>query len=359
MTSAINDYFLYALLGIYAIGFVRLFVQKVNLRSGRWLTAAFLCWPVFMLDEWLRMANATGLASIYGLSEVFAVIDYVLLPRNKTHAVRLTPTARKRLWWPVVSDRRFSVRHSPIPVDDKQQWLSSSPHGQPLLLWLAYIASLLTGFSVLLIGILITEHIQMYHRHLPEQAVDIKNLKMPRLAGVMGSLVGVAFMSILLVTAATFGFFPVPFWEGFHHLMIGTAILIVLFSLTFIRRTSPSPLDYERLDEGKATPYEISSIISKAERYTIESKAYNVRFLTLSEFCKGADIDPTSLALALQLTEKKNFRRFIFHYRLEYAKNVLLRSDAKLEAVAKRMGINSEKFLSEYLVKHLNSTPLR
>ncbi|MEC9479739.1 MAG: hypothetical protein VX445_05835 [Pseudomonadota bacterium] len=67
MTSAINDYFLYALLGIYAIGFVRLFVQKVNLRSGRWLTAAFLCWPVFMLDEWLRMANATGLANIYGL----------------------------------------------------------------------------------------------------------------------------------------------------------------------------------------------------------------------------------------------------------------------------------------------------
>ena len=199
----------------------------------------------------------------------------------------------------------------------------------------------------------------MYHRHLPEQAVDIKNLKMPRLAGVMGSLVGVAFMSILLVTAATFGFFPVPFWEGFHHLMIGTAILVVLFSLTFIRRTSPSPLDYERLDEGKATPYEISSIISKAERYTIESKAYMVRFLTLSEFCEGADIDPTSLALALQLTEKKNFRRFIFHYRLEYAKNVLLRSDAKLEAVAKRMGINSEKFLSEYLVKHLNSTPLR
>jgi YesN/AraC family two-component response regulator len=63
--------------------------------------------------------------------------------------------------------------------------------------------------------------------------------------------------------------------------------------------------------------------------------------------------------LALQLTEKKNFRRFIFHYRLEYAKNVLLRSDAKLEAVAKRMGINSEKFLSEYFVKHLNSTPLR
>ena len=135
----------------------------------------------------------------------------------------------------------------------------------------------------------------------------------------MGSMVGVAFMSILLVTAATFGF-PISFWESLHHLMIGCALLVVLFSLTFIRRTAPSPLDYERLDEGKATPYEISSIISKAERYTIESKAYKTRFLTLGEFCQGADIDPTSLAIALQLTEKKNFRQFIFHYRLEYAK---------------------------------------
>ena len=359
MTSAINNYFLYALLGLYAIGFVRLFAQKVNLSSGRWLAAAFLCWPVFMLDEWLRMANATELAGIYGLSEVFAVIAITCCYRAIKPMLLLHPTARKRLWWPVMVTGAFQCTILFLPVDDKQQWLLSSPHGQPLLLWPAYIAPLLTGFSVLLIGILITEHIQMYHRHLPEQAVDIKNLKMPRLAAVMGGLVGVAFMSILLVTAATFGFFPVPFWEAFHHLMIGAAILIVLFSLTFVRRTSPSPLDYERLDDGKVTPYEISSIISKAERYTIESKAYKVRFLTLIEFCKGADIDPTSLALALQLTEKKNFRRFIFHYRLEYAKNVLLRSDARLEAVAKRMGINSEKFLSDYFVKHVDSSSLR
>jgi YesN/AraC family two-component response regulator len=89
------------------------------------------------------------------------------------------------------------------------------------------------------------------------------------------------------------------------------------------------------------------------------SQKPKTRFLTLSEFCKGADIDPTSLAIALQLTEKKNFRRFIFHYRLEYAKKVLLHSDAKLEAVAKRLGVNSEKFLSEYLVKHLNTAPTK
>ena len=355
MTSNYYDYFLYSLLGVYLFCFARLLFQKVSLSSMRWLVGAFVCWPLFMLDEWLRIAHATSLAALYGLSDVFAVVAITCCYRAIKPMLIAHPTARKRLWCPTVVTACFQCTVLLIPVDDKQQWLSASPTGEPLLLWPAYFASLLTGFSVLLIGILITEHIQMYHRHLPEQAVDIKSLKMPRLAGVMGSMVGVAFMSILLVTAATFGFFTVSFWESLHHLMIGCALLVVLFSLTFIRRTAPSPLDYERLDEGKATPYEISSIISKAERYTIESKAYKTRFLTLGEFCQGADIDPTSLAIALQLTEKKNFRRFIFHYRLEYAKNVLLRSDAKLEAVAKRMGINSEKFLSEYLVKHLKS----
>ncbi|GFD74722.1 DNA mismatch repair protein [Alteromonas marina] len=359
MTSAIFSYILYASIGIYVFGLARLILRKEGLRNKRWLSAAFICWPLFMLDEWLRLASATEFAFVYGLSDVFAVIAITCCYRAIKPMLLAYPSSRKRLWWPVIITAVFQSTVLLIPIEDKQQWLAASPTGQPLLLWPAYIASLLTGFSVLLIGILITEHIQMYHRHLPEQAVDIKNLKMPKLAGVMGSLVGVAFMSILLVTAATFGFFPVPFWESFHHLMIGTALLVVLFSLTFIRRTSPSPLDYERLDEGKASPYENSSVISKAERYTIGSKAYKKRFLTLDEFCKGADIDPTSLALALQLTERKNFRRFIFHYRLEYAKNVLLRSDAKLEAVAKRIGVNSEKFLSDYLVKHLDTTTLK
>ncbi len=40
MTSAIFSYCLYALLGVYAVGFVRLFVQKVNLSSTRWLIGA-------------------------------------------------------------------------------------------------------------------------------------------------------------------------------------------------------------------------------------------------------------------------------------------------------------------------------
>ena len=354
MTSVVHEYLLYVLLGLYVVGLGRLVLFKVNLTSMPYLIGAFLCWPLFMVDEVLRLLQTSQFTVIYGLTEVFAVLAITLCYRAIKPMLIAKPSARKRLWLPVIVTAVVQCSMLLIAAGQKQQWLSVSPIGDPLAYWPLYITSLLTGFSVLLIGIFITEHIQMYHRHLPEQAVDIKGLRMPRLAGVLGSVVGVAFMSILLVTAATFGFLKIPFWESFHHLMLGSALLAVLFSLTFVRNSLPSPIDYERLDSGKATPYEISHTVSKAERYTIESKVYKTRFITLSEFCEGADIDPTSLALALRLSEKKNFRRFMQHYRLEYAKNVLLHSDAKLAAVAKRMGINSEKFLSDYLVKHLN-----
>ena len=90
MTSAIFSYCLYALLGVYAVGFVRLFVQKVNLSSTRWLIGAFVCWPLFMLDEWLRLAHATDLAVIYGLSDVFCCFShYLLLPCDKANVTGL------------------------------------------------------------------------------------------------------------------------------------------------------------------------------------------------------------------------------------------------------------------------------
>ena len=143
---------------------------------------------------------------------------------------------------------------------------------------------------------------QTYHRHLPEQAVDIREFKVTGLTSVMGITVGVAFMSILLVTAATFGFFQLAAWESYYHIMLGAALLSVLTSLLFTHNTSPSPFDHDRLDEGKATPYEISSIISKAERHTIDSKAYKTRALTIADFCEHGGGDPTSLAIAFLST---------------------------------------------------------
>ena len=354
MTSPVYGYLLFTLAAFFVIGFVRLFIQKVNLHSLRWLFGAFACWPLYMTDEWLRLTNATQWAPIYGLSEVFAVVAITCCYRAIKPMLIATPSARKRLWWPVAVTGVLQLSILFISSQDKQAWFSASPVGEPLYLWPAYLPSLLTSFSVLLIGILITEHIQHYHRYLPLQAVDTKPLKVPRLAAVMGSVVGIAFVSILLVTAVMFGFLKVPFWESFHHLMLGASLVLVLFSLTFVRSTLPSPIDYAQLDHGKASPYEISSMMSKAERYVATSKAFKKPFLTLQSFCEGAQLEPTLFAIALQVNERKTFQRFIFHYRLEYVKNELLPADTSLASRAKAMGIESEKFLSDYLGKYFS-----
>lgn len=353
MYFSVQDYGLLLLLTVYLIGLVYFIKSNKGESKSGWLCAALLCWPLFMADEWIRLSGEPDFAVVYGLSDTFAVLTITCCYRAIKPLLYEQPTARRRLWLPFIITALFQIAVLLIPTSQRMQWLSESPIGEPLFLWPAYVAPLLTGFSVLLIGILITEHIQSYHRHLPEQAVDIREFKIARLAGFMGMLVGIAFMSILLVTAATFGFFRLAGWESYHHLMLGTGLLIVLTSLLFVKNTSPSPFEHERLEEGKATPYEISSIISKAERHTIDSKAYKERGLTIAEFCRSADLDPTSLAIALRVSDKKSFRRFIYHFRLEYAKKVLLRTDTKVASVAKRLGLNSEKFLSDYLVKHL------
>ncbi|MDO6565778.1 DNA mismatch repair protein [Alteromonas sp. 1_MG-2023] len=355
-TDMVYNYALYTALLFYFIVVARFVFYRHRIFQNRWLAAAILCWPVFMLDEWMRLWQLTQLAPLYGLSDVFAVLLMTCCYRVVKPMLLAYPSTRSRLWVPfwVAVIIQFTILL--IPTADKLQWLDASPSGHPLLLWPAYLASLTTGFCVLLIGILITEHIQMYHRNLPEQVADVQEFRVPRLASVMANTVVVAFASILLVTAATFGFFIVPFWESLHHMALGVSLLVVLFGLTFPRVTSPSPLHYERLDEGAAKPAEMRAVIGQAKRAMIDGKNYKKIGLTLKDFSDEAGVDPTTLAIALHLELKKNFRGFVYQYRLDYAKNVLLRSDAKIAKVAKRLGLNSDKFMGDVLVKYLRNS---
>lgn len=354
-TTTMYDNILYAALLFYFIIVGRYLYYRQSISAKNWLALALVCWPLFMFDEWIRLWDASKLIPLYGLSDVFAVLLITCCYRVIKPMLLAHPTQRSRLWAPVIATTVFQSAILLISVEDKTQWVSASPSGSPFVLWPVYLASLFTCFSVLLMGILITEHIQKYHRHLPEQVADVKRYQIPRLAGIMGSTVGVAFMCILLVSAATFGFFTIPFWESLYHVSLGSVLLFVLLSLTHPRKTSPSPLNYRRLDEGIAKPAEMRAVIEQAERTMKEEKCYKTLGLTLKNFSEVASVDPTSLAIALQWELKKNFRSFVYGHRLDYAKKVLLRSDEKVEHIAKRLGLNSEKFLGEVLVRYLEN----
>ncbi len=356
-TDFLFNYTLYGIIGLYVIVVARVFYFANDLPSKGWVGLAVLCWPLFMFDEWVRLWDLQSVIVLFGLSDVFGVLLLTCCYRAIKSLLVLSPSRRLRLWWPFCVTAVIQGFVIFIPASEKLAWLQASPSGTPLLLWPVYLSSLSAGFSILLLGIFITEHLHVYHRHLPEQVVDVREFRISRLAGIMAFTVSVAFSSILLVTAAMFGFFDLPVWETLHHVILGVPLLLCLLLLSFKRTTSPSPLNYERLEHLDIKPAQMREVISLAEQAMIEQKAYKEIGLTLATFCQRANIDATTLAMALQWQVKKNFRSFVYHYRLEYAKKVLLRTDTKIAKVAKRLGLNSEKFLSDVLIKHLRNNP--
>lgn len=352
-TNLMFDYALYAMLFAYTLLVIKcLFSSRSGIKTT-WLSLAIVSWPLFMADEWMRLLSLAQLTVFYGLTDVFAIVVISCSYKIIKPMIEEKGASGRLLWLPFCVVVTVQIFVFFLPLSDKSQWLLSSPVGYPLQFWPLYLSSLFTAFSLLLIGIIIAEDIQRYHRHLPTQAVDVKKFRIPVLSNIVGSTVAVGFISILLVTAAGFGFLNLPYWEKLLHFVVGLMLLILLYGLTARRTTSPSPIDYKRFDKGAEPPAVMREIIETAEKSMIEQKAYKVLGLTLNTFCKSAKIDPTALAIALRWELKKDFRGFVYQYRLEYAKKVLLRSDAKIAKVAQRLGLHSEKFLSDYLVKHL------
>jgi hypothetical protein len=72
--NMVYDYALYAALFFYFIVVVRFVYYRQRISQSPWLAAAILSWPIFMLDEWMRLWQLTQLAPLYGLSDVFAVL---------------------------------------------------------------------------------------------------------------------------------------------------------------------------------------------------------------------------------------------------------------------------------------------
>ncbi|GGW79976.1 DNA mismatch repair protein [Alteromonas halophila] len=347
------QYTLYATSLVYLVVLWR-YIQCYQRLPGRhWLTVAVGCWPLLVIDEWLKLFELSALSPFTWLFE-FVPVLLLAACYKAARPLMLDRVKKYSRMWVVVA----AVMLAQIPLwltspDIKMQWFMAAPVGEPLIYWPFYLVPLLTGFGVLLFGILIAEDVQHYHQLLPAQVVDVNQYKIRRMAGVMGATVGIAFSCILLVSAAAFGFFTIPFWLSLFHLVMAVTCLFVIGALVSPRTTSPCPLDMQRLDACDESQAVMRDTLARAEQTIIHTKGYKQLGLTIKAFSQDADIDPTLLAIALRMSPRKNFRGFVYHYRLEYAKKVLLRSDAKINRVARRLGINSEKFLSGALVSYL------
>ncbi|RDV27951.1 AraC family transcriptional regulator [Alteromonas aestuariivivens] len=343
---------------IYILVLMVYWARYDRLVASRWVLAGLLAWPLLLVDEWVKtFGGASEYILLTSLFDFVPVMMMTFVYKAIKPLLLARPQRRRPLIWaPLLFCALAQLPVLFMDASVKAELILSSPIGQPLAHWPVYTVYMLTGFGVLLLGILTAEMVQNYHGHLAEQVVDPQQYRARGLSGVLGTLVAVAFASILVVTAATFGFLNIPFWQSLFHLLFAMAFLIALVALVQIRNTSPSPLDYLRLHDLQADQNAMQRALSLADKAVIELKLYKKVGLTIREFCRSSDIDPTTLAIALRVLKKQTFRQFVIHYRLDYAKQLLLRSDANVASVAKRLGLNSDKFLSEVLVNHLRKT---
>ncbi|MBU3021134.1 AraC family transcriptional regulator [Aestuariibacter sp. A3R04] len=352
----LHRYTLAVLAACYCFLLVKCIVERKRIIAVEWVLAALICWPFILVDEVMRAFNVE-VGALTGLTVFVPLLCLSFAYRCVKNMVIDSPPASKFLLWvPVGLALVCQVPVLFIPQSERLAWLSASPVGHPIENWDIYLAYMITGFGMLIIGILITELVQNYHRHLPCQVVEVQEYRLRWVGGAMGITVGLSFCCILLMTAGAFGFFNIVFWQSLYTVLFAVAMLQVLIALVRPQNVSPSPLDYVRLDELKAEPGVMREVLMRAERTMIEKKAYKIPALTLKHFARDCGVDPTILIIALRLLEKKDFRQFVYKYRLDYAKNVLLHTDADIAVVAKRLGLNSEKFLGEVLVRHMRKS---
>lgn len=313
----LHRYTLAVLAACYCFLLITSIVERKRIIAVRWVWAALFCWPFILVDEVIR-AFDMELGALTGMTVFVPLLCLSFLYRCVKNMVIDNPPASKLLLWVPVGLAIISQ----IPVlfiakSERLTWLSESPVGHPIDNWNIYLVYMLTGFGMLILSILVTELVQNYHRHLSSQVVDVQAHKMRWVGGAMGVTAGLSFCCILLTTGGAFGFINLVFWQPLYTVLFAVAMLQVFIALIRPQNVSPSPLDYDRLDELKAEPGVMREVLQRAERTMVAKKAYNVPGLTLKRFALDSGVDPTVLIIALRLLEKKDFRQFVYSYRPE------------------------------------------
>lgn len=339
----------------YSVLVIQFFRERPYIIAANWILAALLCWPFILTDEFIRMSGEAS--SLMGLTAFVPVLIITFLYRAvKTLVIDNPPASKRTLWLPLGLTLLGQLAVALEPVSERISWITASPIGHPLAHGSVYLTFMISGFSVLILGILISEMVQNYHRHLSSQVAELAYFKARWVGGALGICVASAFCCILLVTAGTFGFFDVDFWQSLINLLLAIALLLVLMALIRPQHTSPSPLDYHRLDELKSEHSVMREALARAEASMVDSEAFKTPQLTLKAFAKECNVEPTTLIIALRLLEKRDFRRFVHQYRLEYAQTVLLPNNEHLAHQAKRFGVQSDRFLDDVLSNYFSNT---
>ena len=329
--------------------------QRINVnQQSSTLYKALALWPLCLVDTVVRLSGLNDWFAVSGLFHFIPVLIFAYVLHFWCRS--LQPQAPASVLATVATVGTVLVLQIPLILQpiDFGQWISASPLNQIGVYWPVYLTYLGGSVAGITLVMRLVEISHRYNTYLSWQAVDIKRYQFQNLTTLVAFASMILIAQLILLFAIALGFYALVDWPVVVDLASAAVAILLLAQCVFTQHFITSPLNYNKLFSvaGKST-LNIDNIILQAEKTMVSSKAYKEIGYTIEAFCKQADLDPTDLALALKQKNSQDFRGFVFHYRMAYAKNIVMRSDASIAAVAKRLGFHSEKFLSGPFLSYL------
>ncbi|MCV2884630.1 hypothetical protein OE749_07975 [Aestuariibacter sp. AA17] len=322
-----------------------------------YLLLSLLCWPVTLLDEAIRAyGGAESWIALAGGFQFLPILICTWLLLGVRQLLYEKPLQKSwRFYLPTVFMLLGEIPYLVLSASDKLALFDAPPVGNLTQYWQHYLPVLFAGFVMLALTVQALEWLSTYHQNLSEQVVDVHFYKFQRVNWGFVLIMLSAFGAIALTALAMFSLGVSSIWLSTINLLYSLTLFLTLITLMERRRYSPSPIDDESLLKQAYSDAYLRDTLRKAEDAIIRQKAYKKIGLRIRQVADSAKVDPVALAVATRSILNRNFRAFIYHYRLEYAKKVLMQTDTKVSSVAKRLGFNSEKFLSGVFIKYIQA----
>ena len=240
-----------------------------------------------------------------------------------------------------------------LPASAKISLIEQPIVGNFLGNWMYYAFNLAVSIAVIVYAVLSSRTIQAYMSHLSEHTVDVSLYNFNTLRTTLAGLLAVGITVFFTILLVAFELVTISGWQTGIAILYSLIFCLVMMTVVERRRFAPCPMDYKELEDADYGEKHLQEVLGKAEKAIIKYKAYRKKGLQLRQVANAAQVEPLELAVASRSILNRNFRAFIYHYRLEYAKLLLTRTDMKVSTVAKRLGFDSEKYLSDIFVQYI------
>lgn len=342
-------------LALWLLPLLLVWVRFDEFPHAREMILAVLFTPTLLVDDYLLAFNISQ--DWYFLAGLFFCMPVVLSALLSLAVARLVLDKSRYkpwiIWAPALLMLGLELPFLLAPLAYKVILLQSAPVGQIKEHWPLYAYMALLHFFVLVLAFGVERRISDYQHHLSDQVVDTHFYRFSVAIRSFGGLITLAFLALIVTLLVAFNLLSFTEWRSFISFCYYLMFVLLTLVLMDKRRYSPCPLDYKILASHTFSDAYLQEVLSQAEKAMIKHKAYKHIGLRIREFARVAEVNPNALAIATRKLLNRNFRAFVYHYRLEYAKNVLMRSDARVSDVARRLGFDSEKFLSGVFVKYI------